>query len=75
MISGDGRTAVPRSRWSKSAAGQARSVALNLLGGVGTGEDFVEAGELVYHVRRRLSDPELARLDPHWLAIPAIDMA
>lgn len=35
----------------------------------------VAAEPVAYHLRRRLSDRELAQLDPGWCAIPAEDLA
>ncbi len=46
-----------------------------LLQGVGNGETFEKTGDLAIHVRRSLSDEEIAGLNPEWLAIPAIDRA
>lgn len=47
----------------------------DLLAGVGTGETFEKQTDTAIHVRRRLSESELAGLSPEWLAIPAVDMA
>ena len=46
-----------------------------LLEGVGVGETFEKVGDQAVHVRRSLSDEEIAGLDPAWLARPAIDRA
>jgi hypothetical protein len=46
-----------------------------LLAGVGTGETFMHRRELAFHIRRSLSEEEIATLSPEWLAIPAVDMA
>jgi len=48
---------------------------VKLLDGVGAGETFMKYGEVAFHVRRSLSDQEIAGLDPAWLAIPPVDMA
>ena len=53
----------------------AYAIGRKLLDGVGTGETYMKAGERVFHIRRALSDEEIAGLDPAWLAIPAIDIA
>ena len=52
-----------------------RDVVGRLLGGVGTGETKRMRSEAVLHARRKLSDLELAQLDPAWCAIPAVDIA
>jgi hypothetical protein len=52
-----------------------RSIGEGLLFGVGTGETYYKEGEIAIHVRRSLSEEEIAGLDPVWLAIPAVDMA
>ncbi len=54
---------------------KARAKLRMLLLGVGTGEDVRERGDVAIHLKRRLSDGELARLDPAWLACPAVDGA
>lgn len=46
-----------------------------LLNGVGSGETFEKVGDTAIHVRRSLSDEEIAGLDPAWVAIPAVDRA
>lgn len=53
----------------------AQAIGIKLLDGVGVGETFIKAGEVAFHIRRRLSDEEVAGLDTDWLAIPAVNMA
>lgn len=53
---------------------RASRLAEHLLRGVGTGESIRNAGQYVMHVRRSLSDAEIAAIDQAWLAIPAVDM-
>jgi hypothetical protein len=61
--------------WDFKRTTKARGRLRELLSGVGTGEDHWQAGDAAYHLRRRLTDAELAWLDPAWLALPAIDGA
>lgn len=56
-------------------ARRAKEIALELLAGVGTGEIRRDRAPVCFHARRRLSDRELAQLDPAWCAIPPVDMA
>jgi hypothetical protein len=62
-------------QWASSDVRRVHHVAHQLLEGVGVGKWHEETNERAYHLRRRLSDDELARLDPAWLAIPAVDMS
>jgi len=43
-------------------------------GFVGTGRIFEDCKAVAMHARRRLSDAEIAGLDPAWLAIEPVDM-
>jgi hypothetical protein len=61
--------------WDFKRTTKARGRLRELLSGMGTGLDYWEAGGAAYHLRRRLTDAELARIDPAWLALPAIDGA
>lgn len=45
-----------------------------MLAGVGMEPSRFEPKDIAFHLRRSLSDAEIARLDPAWLAIPAVDM-
>jgi len=47
---------------------------LDLLAGRGEGPDIWTEGALVLHLRRRVSDLELAALPAWWVAIPPIDL-
>lgn len=47
----------------------------SLLAGVGMEPTYTKIGELAFHVRRSLTEQEIAGLDPAWLAIPPVDMA
>lgn len=69
------RRPVPVADWDARAWEKARTKLRTLLAGVGTGEDVRERGDVALHLKRRLSDGELARLDPAWLANPAVDGA
>ncbi len=54
----------------------AKRVARGLLHGVGGAvPDRLDVGDVVVHLRRPLSEREIASLDPGWLAIPAVDLA
>jgi hypothetical protein len=48
---------------------------MRLLDGVGMGQTFIKRGGNCVHVRRQLSEGELALLSAEWLAIPPVDMA
>ena len=61
--------------WTGQQAGAAVNLGRALLEGVGTGDVFIGWGEVALHVRRQLSPEEIERLDPEWLACPAVDMA
>lgn len=52
---------------------EARRLALQTLSGVGMGETVTTIRDTCLHARRSLSDVEIARLSPEWLAIPARD--
>lgn len=52
----------------------AEKVARNLLSGVGSGEWIWERPREVWHLRRSLSDSEIAQLPKAWLAIEPVDM-
>lgn len=62
-------------RWDAIRTGAARGLAISLLRGVGHGQDFWKRGESAMHLRRQLSDEEVAGLPPEWMALPAIDEA
>lgn len=64
---------VPLRDWGPKREAKARGRGLTLLAGVGTGPSLWSEGGVVIHLRRRLADEELARLEPAWLAIPAVD--
>jgi hypothetical protein len=65
---------VPTARASERARRIGGELARYLLEDVGTGETIEEAKEVAFHARRSLSDPEIAQLDPAWLAIEPVDM-
>lgn len=52
-----------------------QALGYELLVGVGRSLTRVDAARQVVHVRRPLTDEEIAELDPAWLALPAIDLA
>ena len=51
----------------------ARRMAMNTLAGVGIGESVEMLKPTCLHVRRSLSEEEMATLSAEWLAIPAQD--
>lgn len=69
----DGRS-TPSSGVSPKDTRSAVALGMYLLDGVGTGATLRHTKHIAFHTRRRLSDQELAGLDPAWLAIPAVDM-
>jgi hypothetical protein len=60
-------------QWDLKVLSKSRHRAVTLLKGVGVGQDHWTRGDGAIHLRRRLSDAEIERLDPAWLALPAID--
>lgn len=62
-------------QWTPQELLRAWRLAEHLLRGVGTGPDFRKNGQVSIHLRRSLSDAEIAGLDPAWLAIPAVDLS
>lgn len=50
-----------------------KRLADRLLAGVGQGPDKFHRGRIAFHLRRSLTNDELARIDQAWLALPAID--
>jgi hypothetical protein len=66
---------IPVSEWGREQQRKAASKLRNLLAGVGAGEDHWGSLDVSCHLRRRLSDRELARIDPAWMAIPAVDLS
>lgn len=60
--------------WCAKRRAQAEHVCIDLLAGRGTGDDIWTDGERVLHLRRRLSDEEIAALPAWWMAIKPIDM-
>ncbi len=52
----------------------AEKVARKLLEGVGTGEWIWEKPRFIWHLRRSLSESEIAGLPAEWLAIEPVDM-
>lgn len=61
--------------WTAWEKAQAWNLAASLLNGVGTGQNYSKDGGIAVHLRRRLSEAELALLSQEWLAIPAVDEA
>ncbi len=71
----DGGGGVP-ARLSRNERRIARALGEWLLAGVGCAPDRVDiTSSRVVHVRRSLSDAEIAGLDPEWLAIEPWDTA
>ena len=60
--------------WNESVLKEARSLALELLNGVGEGdsEEYYN-GSMLYCARKLLTGEEYARLPKQWLELPAID--
>jgi hypothetical protein len=67
------RVVVPVAMWDRKMLAKARGRSEMLLAGVGAGQDYWTRGKDAVHLRRRLSDAEIERLDPARLALPAID--
>lgn len=65
----------PFERWRFKEREILKREVIALLSGVGEGDIRRDRGESVLHARRKLAPAELARLDPVWCALPAIDIA
>lgn len=65
---------VPYTHLSLGQRRLARSVARSLLSGVGVEPSREDVRTNGFHLRRALSESEIAALDPAWVAIPAVDM-
>ena len=65
---------MPLARWSQSVRATAERCCKDLLVGRGEGPDIWTEGGLVLHLRRRVSDLELASLPAWWVAIPPVDI-
>ena len=61
-------------RWPSDYRVRAQRIATELLEGVGQEPTRIDDGHIVIHVRRSITDAEIAGMDPAWLAIPAVDM-
>jgi hypothetical protein len=67
-----GNTApIPTDRWGEGTRRDAVRRLMDALDGVGTGESISTQRKIAWHVRRSLSDAEIATLSAEWLAIPA----
>ncbi len=64
---------VSTEQWGGGVLRAARRVAQEILWGVGTGEAVELLRPTCLHVRRSLTDDEIATLSPEWLALPARD--
>ena len=64
---------VDTGRWGGGVLRAARRAADEILAGVGMGETVQMLRPTCLHVRRSLTDEEIATLTPEWLAIPARD--
>jgi hypothetical protein len=60
-------------RWTKQQRNEARRVAMRLLDGVGQDPEQHDQYPFSWQLRRSLTDAEMARLDPAWCALPAVD--
>ena len=65
-----GPDALPRGMRRIGAA-----LARSLIEDVGAGPVYEHRKQIAQHARRSLSDVEIARLDPAWVAIEPVDMA
>jgi hypothetical protein len=63
----------PTERWTKQERNEVQRLARTLLDGVGQAPEEAEFYPLAYHVRRCLTDAEIASIDPAWVALPALD--
>jgi len=66
---------VPWERCGLKTRGVVRDTVFGLIAGVGAGNTRRDRSSVVLHARRRMSDAEIALLDPAWCAIPAVDVA
>jgi len=66
---------VPWGKCGLQARHAVREAVIELLCGVGKGNTRRDRSDVVFHARRRMSDAEIALLDPAWCAIPAVDVA
>jgi len=65
----------PWGRCGLKARHLVREIVCDLLAGVGSGNTRRDRSDVVLHARRRMSERELAMLDPAWCAIPAVAIA
>lgn len=65
---------LPVAAWPAMKRRQVERSALDLLAGRGEGPDIWTDGEVVLHLRRRLTAAERDLLPPGWMAIPAVDL-
>lgn len=63
----------PTGKWTRQQRREAERVAARLLAGVGQAPERGDVYPFSYQLRRCLTDAELVRLDPAWVAIPAVD--
>ncbi len=69
----DHRGAVPSERWGEGTIRDAKRRLLEALAKVGQEPSVLRMGRIALHMRRSLSDAEMAQLSREWLAIPAQD--
>lgn len=62
-------------KWTRQQRNEAARQARQLLEGVGGAVEEVGLYPFAFHLRRGLSDPEIAGLDRAWCALPATDPA
>lgn len=67
------RRTLTLAEWTPKHRRKAERRCSELLAGVGAGADHWSVTESAVHLRRPLSETEIATLDPRWLALPAID--
>jgi hypothetical protein len=60
-------------KWTRQERNEAARRALRLLAGVGGPVEEPGLYPFAYHLRRMLTDDEIAGLDPTWCAIPPTD--
>jgi hypothetical protein len=61
--------------WSPGMLERAHAILRVLMYGVGQGETKIDSEGYVLQHRRTLTEEEIAKLEPAWLALPAIDEA
>ncbi len=66
-------TPIPTARWGEGVNREAKRQLFNALKDVGKEPTVISMGKIAIHMRRSLSDEEMATLSCEWLAIPALN--